>query len=102
MEHQCGAMLIAGCPNEGYIEMTAEDLNGRLVHIITDIGPVDAVFRCGLPQGSGTACVRSNFIGRMEVLMWNLPLRPIPTPAPTHTPPQSHPQPIPTPEPIPS
>ena len=28
IEHQCGTMLIVGCPNEGYIEMTAKDLNG--------------------------------------------------------------------------
>ena len=44
LEYQCGAMLVAGCPAEGYVEMTAEDLTGHKVHILTDMGTVDAVF----------------------------------------------------------
>ena len=78
MEYQCGAMVVAGCSKEGYVEMTAEDLHQRDVHIITDMGTVDAIFKCGLPQGSDTVCVRSNFIDRLEVAMWNLSLPPLP------------------------
>ena len=84
LEHQCPAMLIAGCPPEGFIEMKAEDLHNRQVHIITDVGTFLAVFLCDFFQGSSSACVISNFVGTLEVRMWGLPLT-IPSP-PNQTP----------------
>ena len=65
-------MLIKGYPAEGFVEITAKDLQCHSVHILTDIRIVQAIFFCGFSQGSGTACVCSNFVDSFEVAMRNL------------------------------
>ena len=62
LEIQLAAMIIAGFPNEGYIEFKAEDLYHRKYNIITRAGKTSPNYTCGLPQGSPLSCMVDNLV----------------------------------------
>jgi len=50
---QMVALVIKGCPEFGFVEMKATDLDERRISIITQQGKVESIQEAGLLQGSG-------------------------------------------------
>ena len=71
-ELQCAALRKIGCPEAGYVEMKADDLHDRIIHVLCKEATILAMFRMGLLQGSGFSVAVANPVVELKYLAWRL------------------------------
>ena len=72
LEIQLSALIRNGCPNQGYKEFKADDMDNRRILIVTRQGVTYCMFETGLLQGSVLSVILSNPITAIKFAAWRM------------------------------
>jgi len=64
------SMVVCGFPDQGYVELKANAMEGKHVEIITSKGVIYARFVCGLEQGNPDSPTIANLVIRLKHEIW--------------------------------
>lgn len=76
------AKKLMGCPDHGYIEISAEEVLQRIVEIQVDLGMRIALFLIGLLQGNGFSCPSATLVVDLKHRGWACDMNTLPTKVP--------------------